>query len=125
MDAAPEQAEGAAWGAGAGQGELGSAAQPCCRPAAAAAVAQACCARCAVPQRRYGTFATLGAPLWRCGTGAHAPLPLPLLQGTNLLSATWMHAAVTGVAFCGPACDEVAAVAYDTDELRVFKPALA
>jgi len=45
-------------------------------------------------------------------------------QATNLLSATWFHAAVTGLTFCGPTFDDVAAVAYDTDELRVYKPLL-
>jgi hypothetical protein len=32
-----------------------------------------------------------------------------------------MHAAVTGVAFCGPTYDDVAAVAYDTDELQIYR----
>jgi hypothetical protein len=43
-------------------------------------------------------------------------------QTTSLLSTVWMHATVTGVAFCGPTFDDVAAVAYDTDELQLYKP---
>uniref|UniRef100_A0A7S3QZ72 WD repeat-containing protein 54 beta-propeller domain-containing protein n=1 Tax=Dunaliella tertiolecta TaxID=3047 RepID=A0A7S3QZ72_DUNTE len=51
-------------------------------------------------------------------------LPIHNHKVTNLLSVTWMHAAVTGVTFCGSTFDDLAAVAYDTDELRVYKPLL-
>lgn len=42
-------------------------------------------------------------------------------QPECLLSVCWLHAMLTGVAFCGPSADDVAVVAYDTDELHVYK----
>lgn len=42
-------------------------------------------------------------------------------QAELLLSVCWLHAALTGVAFCGPAGDDVAVVAYDTDEIHLYK----
>jgi len=48
-------------------------------------------------------------------------LPVGGQKAAVLLSTVWMHATVTGVAFCGPTFDDVAAVAFDTDELQLFK----
>jgi len=48
-------------------------------------------------------------------------LPIGAQKTTALLSCVWMHAAVAGTAFCGPTFDDVAAVAYDTDELQLYK----
>ncbi len=38
-----------------------------------------------------------------------------------LLSTCWMHASLTGVSFCGTGSNDVAVVAMDLEELRVFK----
>lgn len=40
---------------------------------------------------------------------------------TATLSVCWLNAPITGVAFCGPSFGEVAAVAYDIDELATWK----
>jgi hypothetical protein len=42
------------------------------------------------------------------------------LQAANLLSVCWLNALMTGVAFCGEDSNDVAAVAYDQDELAVW-----
>lgn len=46
---------------------------------------------------------------------------LHVSQAELLFSACWLHALLTGVAFCGPTNDDVAVVAYDTDEIQIFK----
>ncbi|GAX80237.1 hypothetical protein CEUSTIGMA_g7675.t1 [Chlamydomonas eustigma] len=50
---------------------------------------------------------------------------LPLGNGikgsTNLLSALWPNAMPTGIAFCGPSDCDIAVVALDNEELRVFR----
>jgi hypothetical protein len=43
------------------------------------------------------------------------------VQVTCALSACVLNTPLTGVAFCGADCDDVAAVAYDCDELHVFR----
>ncbi|GFR46250.1 hypothetical protein Agub_g7799 [Astrephomene gubernaculifera] len=48
-------------------------------------------------------------------------LPIGGAKADLLLSVCWMHAVLTGVAFCGPTSDDVAVVAYDTDEVHVYK----
>lgn len=53
---------------------------------------------------------------------ARAPVRVPA-QGECVLSVCWLSAMLTGVAFCGPTCDDVAVVAYDTDELHIYKAA--
>lgn len=45
----------------------------------------------------------------------------PCLQAAVLLSVCWLNAMLTGVAFCGPSCNDVAVMAYDTEELRVWR----
>ncbi|PNW71180.1 hypothetical protein CHLRE_16g694402v5 [Chlamydomonas reinhardtii] len=55
-----------------------------------------------------------------CSLGVWA-LPIGGAKADCLLSVCWMHAALTGVAFCGAAGDDVAVVAYDTDEVHVYK----
>ncbi len=74
-------------------------------------------AACAALDQAYlrGAFAER-AP---CG-GAARRVPT-CAQTTALLSVVWMQASVAGVVFCGPTLDDVAAVAYDTDELQVYK----
>jgi hypothetical protein len=47
-------------------------------------------------------------------------LALPI-QGSCVLSVCWLHAALTRVAFCGPTGDDLAVVAYDTDEVHIYK----
>lgn len=49
-------------------------------------------------------------------------LPEPGQQTQVLLSGAWVDQLVTGVAFCGEGADELVAVAYDCDELRVWQP---
>ena len=58
--------------------------------------------------------------------GTIAVWSLPLRPGSSdkaacLLSANWMHAMPTGVAFCGPSDSDVAVVALDNEELRVYR----
>ncbi|KAJ9517428.1 hypothetical protein QJQ45_016804 [Haematococcus lacustris] len=48
-------------------------------------------------------------------------LPIGAQKTSSLLSVLWMHAPVAGVAFCGTHLDDVAAVAYDTDELQLYR----
>ncbi|PNH03422.1 hypothetical protein TSOC_010512 [Tetrabaena socialis] len=48
-------------------------------------------------------------------------LPIGGRKAELLLSVCWLQAALTGVAFCGPTSDDVAVVAYDTDEVHVYK----
>mmetsp|Transcript_28687 Transcript_28687/g.39631 ORF Transcript_28687/g.39631 Transcript_28687/m.39631 type:complete len:338 (-) Transcript_28687:136-1149(-) len=38
----------------------------------------------------------------------------------NLLTLTWADSMLTGVVFCGPGSNNVAAVAYDTEQMRVW-----
>lgn len=44
-------------------------------------------------------------------------------QATCLLSVCWLHAMLTGVSFCGPTYSDLAVVAYDTDEVHLYKAA--
>ncbi|GIL74642.1 hypothetical protein Vretimale_2281 [Volvox reticuliferus] len=55
-----------------------------------------------------------------CTLGIWA-LPIGGAKASCLLSVCWLHAMLTGVAFCGPTSDDVAVVAYDTDEVHVYK----
>ncbi|GLC46400.1 WD repeat-containing protein 54 [Pleodorina starrii] len=55
-----------------------------------------------------------------CSLGVWA-LPIGGAKAECLLSTCWMNAMLTGVAFCGPTNDDVAVVAYDTDEVHVYK----
>ncbi|EFJ46699.1 hypothetical protein VOLCADRAFT_118068 [Volvox carteri f. nagariensis] len=48
-------------------------------------------------------------------------LPIGGAKAECLLSVCWMHAMLTGVAFCGANSDDVAVVAYDTDEVHLYK----
>lgn len=42
-------------------------------------------------------------------------------QASVLLSTVLLNQVLTGVAFCGPVGDDVAVVAYDTDEVDIFR----
>lgn len=44
-----------------------------------------------------------------------------LLQVQNVLSMCCYNSQLTGVAFCGEHCNKLAAVAYDSDELHIWK----
>eukprot|EP00877_Chromochloris_zofingiensis_P008531 jgi/Chrzof1/3931/Cz13g13240.t1 len=48
-------------------------------------------------------------------------IPVEGQQVSNLFSVCCLHAALTGVAFCGKSNDDIAAVAYDTDEISIWK----
>lgn len=48
-------------------------------------------------------------------------LPLGGRRVAALLSICWITCPITGVAFCGPRRDDIAAVAYDTDEIQVWR----
>jgi len=50
---------------------------------------------------------------------------LLLSQATCLLSTCTLHELLTGVAFCGESCDDVAAVAYDSEALLIWKASKA
>lgn len=51
-------------------------------------------------------------------------LPIGGAKGDCVLSVCWLHAALTGVAFCGPTSDDLAVVAYDTDEVHIYKASI-
>ena len=53
------------------------------------------------------------------GRGAECGAPVPLLSAAVLGSSLW------GVAFCGEGGGDVAAVAYDGDDLMIWKGAAA
>ncbi|KAG2485514.1 hypothetical protein HYH03_015787 [Edaphochlamys debaryana] len=55
-----------------------------------------------------------------CSLGVWS-LPMAGAKPECLLSVCWLQAMLTGVAFCGPTNDDVAVVAYDTDEVHVYK----
>ncbi len=48
---------------------------------------------------------------------SHPPGP----KAACLLSTNWMHAMPTGLAFCGPSENDVAVVAMDNEEVRVYR----
>eukprot|EP00201_Polytomella_parva_P000635 CAMPEP_0175079598 /NCGR_PEP_ID=MMETSP0052_2-20121109/24914_1 /TAXON_ID=51329 ORGANISM="Polytomella parva, Strain SAG 63-3" /NCGR_SAMPLE_ID=MMETSP0052_2 /ASSEMBLY_ACC=CAM_ASM_000194 /LENGTH=259 /DNA_ID=CAMNT_0016349951 /DNA_START=191 /DNA_END=973 /DNA_ORIENTATION=+ len=48
-------------------------------------------------------------------------LPIGGNRAENLLSVAWLNAPITGVTFCGPNNNDIAVVAYDTEEIYYYK----
>lgn len=59
----------------------------------------------------------------RCPCLSYPVCPVFVMQAANLLSVCWVNALVTGVAFCGSGSNDLAAVAYDQDEISIWTAA--